>query len=141
MEPEKENPISQPQPFIFIRDGVPEEVQPEQWQWIAFYSEKDFIKQFDEKTFTFHQFKEIDQTRLDIFVMQSLRDPRKIYALHFKPWMKLIHAYRHTVLNVGTPDEIRFKTYRFGYEESVNGRRRKTIFTIYPDDTLHMDTE
>lgn len=130
-----------PAAYKFVRDGVPESVQPERWGWIALYNDGTRLEQFevfDWETGVFHQFKEIDQSKLDAFVMENLENPALSYTIHFAPGMRLIHYYRNTVLNAGTEDEQRFKAYCFGYAESVEGRARKTILQIWPDDTCHI---
>ena len=84
-----------------------EDVIEELWQWEAYYSGGTVLKQFDtntpvpkfgENAFLFHQFKEIDQKRLQTFKMVSPRLNRE-YSLIFSPdrWT-LIHQYIRSVL-------------------------------------------
>lgn len=131
----------EPKVFRFVRNGVGEEVKLERWKWLAYYSEHDFIEQFDEKTETFHQISEIDQSRLEYFAMHSSEDPRKLHILHFKPGMELIHYYRNTVLNAGTAQEVRYKIYCFGYAEKIADQVRKTVIMIHPDDTVRITND
>lgn len=127
---------------VIKHESVEEEVKPERWRWLAFYgSAEDYLKQFDEETGIFHQFAEIDQSRLDYFAMVSAEDPRKQQIIHFPKGAKLIHYYRNTVLNVATPQEVRFKTYCFGYEQMIGGQKQKIVFMIYPNDTVHIETD
>lgn len=118
--------------FKFYRDGKEEEVDIERWVWVALYNDNSFLKQFDEETGFYHQFKEIDQSRLSVFIMQSVSDPAKRYELHFREGMKLIHYYRNVVLNAATPQEVRYRLYCFGFSEEGH----KVIFQIYPNDMV-----
>jgi hypothetical protein len=122
--------------FKIIKDGKEEIVSLERWVWVAIYKDGTYLKQFDEGTGLFHQFKEIDQNKLDVFVMQSVQEQTKRYEIHFKEGMSLIHYYRHTVLEFGTPQEQRIKVYCFGYKENIEGKSRKTILQIYPNDVV-----
>lgn len=129
------------QKFFFLRDGIPEEVPAERWRWIAVYKGGAALCQFEESSTgngIFHQFKEIDQDRLERFIMHSAEDSTKLYVIHITPGMRLIHYYRNTVLNAGTELEERIRAYCFGYAETIEGRSRKTIIQIYPDDTCHI---
>lgn len=120
--------------FKFIKDGITIDAgQLERWQWVAIYNDNTSLKQFDETTGFFHQLKEIDQTKLNIFRM--LCDDLKMqYDLVFNPTeMKLIHFYRNSILR---NDKYRLKSYCFGYEKRVKGVSVKTIATILPNDAL-----
>jgi len=112
-----------------------EEVVPEKWQWEAHFFDGTVLKQFGDDG-TFHQFKEIDQNKLMLFKMVSI-EGRSPYTLFFDPQkMKLIHFYRRTRLNVGTPAEQRITLYCFGYETNINGIVHKVIMAILPNDEL-----
>jgi hypothetical protein len=118
--------------YTFIRNGIEEEVNAEKWRWIAIYSDGEVLKQFDDENH-FHQFKEIDQSKLAVFRM--LKDDTSMnYDLIFNSAdMKLIHFYRHTQLENGA---IKLKCYVFGYEKNINGVTVKSLQMIMPDDKL-----
>ena len=118
--------------FKFNNNGITEEVSLERWGWVAVYKDRTELRQFDEETGTFHQFKEIDQSKLDMFKMVS--KDKLPYTLMFDPnTMKLIHYYKTSVLENG---QIKLRSYCFGYEKNINGVVVKTIATILPTDNL-----
>jgi len=111
------------------------ETPPEVWQWEAHYEDGTILKQFDDDGL-FHQFAEIDQSRLAVFKMVSPRHPQ-IYTLLFSdPGMKLIHFYRNTILNAGTSTERRTRLYCFGYEKKIGSKTEKVILVITPTNDL-----
>jgi len=125
--------------YKFYREpGKYIEAKPERWRWEAYYTDGTSLKQFDDSTGLYHQFREIDQGKLDRFVMRH----EKSYlvppiTLKFKPWMKLIHHYDVTVsYSVGTGGRSggSERVYCFGYE----GRGNKVIIRILPDDTIEV---
>jgi hypothetical protein len=110
-------------------------VTAEKWQWVAIYNDGTSLKQFDDAGF-FHQFKEIDQSKLFVFRMVS---GSFMYSLIFDPViMKLIHFYQNTTLNMGTDIESKIKVYCFGYEMNIGGKTYKHISAIMPDNNLVM---
>lgn len=122
-------------PYTFIRDGVPEKVLPEKWRWVAKYRDNTILKQFGDDGI-FHQFKEIDQSKLMAFQMVSPDSPQ-VFSIAFVPEeMKLIHFYRNPILAGGSPNERRLKFYVFGYEQKVHGHVAKSFFMITPDNEL-----
>ena len=124
----------------FNRDGILENVPEERWQWLAIYSDDTSLRQFGTDE-VFHQFKEIDQSKLREFRMFS---GSRFFSLMFQPGMKLIHFYDYYVLNANilepnkdTPKTKRFKNYVFGYEKGSE----KCLFTIMEDDNLAISRE
>lgn len=103
-----------PNIYSFNRDGVPEAVVREAWRWEAYYTDGSVAFQFDDRDHSFHQFAEIDQTRLAVFKM--VHDNRPAIILDFPQGAKLVHKYINTVLNVGTKNETRTRMYIAGYE-------------------------
>lgn len=119
--------------YKFLRDGKEELVKPEIWRWVAFYNDGTSLEQFDKNGF-FHQFQEIDQSRLVAFKMVS-PEHSQVYAIPFDPkTMKLIHFYRRTGLRVGTPDFKEVKFYCFGYESKGS----KHLLVIIPNGEVIM---
>lgn len=114
----------------FYRDGKEEKVSPEVWQWEAVYSDGEILKQFDDSGI-FHQFKEIDQSRLFAFKMLSSVFPHS-YTLLFEEGMKLIHFYYRYCFRAKTPQEKKFTVYCFGYQK----KKEKKIFMIMPNGEL-----
>lgn len=111
--------------FLSKETGQWEAVEPENWRWEAHYSNGEVLKQFDDSGL-FHQFAEIDQSRLFAFKMVS--DDKPPYTLLFPEGGKLIHFYRNIVLGMGTPNMRKIRLYCFGYER--NGV--KVILVITP---------
>ena len=106
-----------------------ENVADERWRWIAVYGNGTFLKQFDDDCI-FHQFKEIDQSKLTIFSMVS---GNKQINLEFKPdTMKLIHFYLIYGRKFAGEPDVQHKLYCFGY--AMNGTNH--IFVILPDDNI-----
>lgn len=118
--------------YRFYREstGEWESVSPERWQWEAHYVDGTVLKQFDESTGLFHQFKEIDQDNLHAFIMTCHGRPPLV--LHWKQGYKLIHFYSNIIMNAGTPAEQRVRIYCFGYQNGNN----KVIMCIMPDDGM-----
>ncbi len=110
---------------------APEEV----WQWEVTYEDGQILKQFDDDGL-FHQFAEIDQSRLAMFKMVSHRYPQTYSLLFTDPSMKLIHFYRNTILNAGTSAEQRTRMYCFGYEKKIGPKTHKVIMMITPSNGL-----
>lgn len=110
---------------------TPEEV----WAWEAHYEDGAVLKQFDDDGL-FHQFSEIDQSRLAIFKMTSKIYPQTYSLLFSDPNMKLIHFYRNTVLNATTDLEERSRYYCFGYEKKIGARTYKFLMIITPANEL-----
>lgn len=113
--------------YKFLKDGNIIEVDKEKWCWEAYYTDGSFLKQFDDGGW-FHQFSEIDQSRLKVFKMVG----DGCHTLLFSPKMKLVHYYKRYVLNFGTVNEKRFTAYVFGYEVKINNRTVKNLQVITP---------
>lgn len=116
------------------------EIPEETWGWIAEYKNGLILEQF-EKTVkkdsgivgSFHSFYEIDQSQLKYFKMVFMPLPAVSYKIAFNPeTMKLVHFYRNTVLESGTPMERKYRTYCFGYEKDSG----ITLNCILPDNSL-----
>ena len=103
-------------------------VPSEKWQWIAHYSDGTSLMQFDMKG-VFHQFKEIEQDKLARF---SMVNNEQHFELLFPKGAKLIHFYRNTIFEMGTPNEARIRLYCFGYEVE----RVTVLLVIMPDGHL-----
>lgn len=121
--------------FYRRENGIWEGVEPVLWQWEAHYDDGSILKQYDDEGF-FHQFKEIDQSRLKCFIMRNVENGR-CFTLIFPPRAKLIHFYRNIIKNVGTLLEERERTFCFGYEV----RGFKQLFVILPNGDLIITNE
>lgn len=96
------------------------------WKWIASYDDGSRLEQFDQDG-VFHQFKEIDQSRLVYFHLVSDKGMTK--SLVFKPGMKLIHFYRQTVLENG---QIHLTMTVIGWERPGE----KVLMVVMPNDEV-----
>ena len=104
-----------------------ENVNPELFRWEAHYSNGEVLKQFDDSGI-FHQFAEIDQSRLSVFKMVG----PQTYTLLFEKGMKLIQYYDRYTLNANTPQQTKLTIYCFGYQKG----KEKKIFMIMPNGEL-----
>lgn len=121
--------------FQRLETGQVENVIKERWCWEAHYIDGTFLKQFDDNGI-FHQFREIDQSKLLSFKMVN-HESGNVFTLIFNPKiMKLIHFYRNIVLNVGTSEEKKIKLYCFGFEKKFFGRTQKSLMAIMPSGEL-----
>jgi len=91
-----------------------EVVDPVQWMWEAEYQDGTILKQYADDR-AFHQFKEIDQTKLLAFHMVN-KDTKERKTIIIPTHAKLIHFYRNTRLQVGRADERFFRCFVYGYE-------------------------
>lgn len=122
--------------YKFLNDqGSWIEAEPEVWQWEVVYEDGNVLKQFGDDGI-FHQFAEIDQSKLAMFKMVSPQYPHTYELLVSDPSMKLIHFYRNTILNAGSEDEKHIKLYCFGYEKKVGGKTQKILMAITPTNEL-----
>lgn len=93
---------------------IEEEVALEKWAWHVYYTDKTELYQFDTD-FKFHQFKEIDQTKLDYFEMISTDNPNLRHSIDCKDVDQIFHFYRNVRLDIGGSNETKLRFYCFGY--------------------------
>ena len=116
--------------YKFNKDGTWIPAVKETWCWEATYFDGTVLKQFGDDGI-FHQFKEIDQTKLHLFKM--VHETKSPFTIVFNPdRMKLIHFYRNSRLNIGTPEETFLTAYCFGYEVNESGRTVKSMLMLLP---------
>lgn len=117
--------------YKFLKDGKEILTSKEIWCWEAYYNDGTILKQFGDDGF-FHQFKEIDQSKLQLFRMVS-DNFTQIYSVPFDPnSMGLIHFYRTVRLNVYTPQFKEIKCYCFGFEKKMKYNKDRHILVILP---------
>lgn len=126
--------------YLFYRDGKPEKVQPERWQWVAMYNDGTELRQFEspEKEGVhglFHQIREIDEKKLHVFRMIN-PETGKFHDILIEPGMHFYHQYRRITLRKGAPNEQKITWYMFGYTKKYWGKTHKLINFILPDDSL-----
>jgi hypothetical protein len=97
------------------------------------YDDGSHLAQFDDRDGTFHRFAEIDRARLAHFRLVHRDGPLRGFDIPIRPGMRPIHAYRVLTLNAGTPEEVRIRTYLFGYQETLNGRNVKAVLQVWPE--------
>lgn len=117
--------------YKFYREssGEWEDVSPERWAWEAHYNDGTILRQFDDSGI-FHQFKEINQSKLHHFAMVSKGKPPII--LNWNVGYKLIHFYSNIRLEIGGANERTYRIYCFGYQVDDH----KVIMCIMPDDGI-----
>lgn len=117
--------------YKFLKDGKEIITSKEVWCWEAYFNDGTVLKQFGDDGF-FHQFKEIDQSRLELFRMVSDDFPQ-VYSVPFSPnEMSLIHFYRTIRLNVYTSQFKEIKCYCFGFEKKRSHLNEKHFMVILP---------
>lgn len=106
-----------------------EEVKLERWIWGVVYQDGTELKQYDADG-KFHQFKEIDQNKVRLFVMLN-PETGKRFDLLKKEGMQLFHFYRicGTIDGEGRREN---RVYVFGYKE----KKHTAYHYILPNDTL-----
>jgi hypothetical protein len=117
--------------YKFLKDGKEIQCEKEVWCWEAYFNDGTVLKQFGDDGI-FHQLREIDESKLDLFRMVSDSFPQ-IYSVPFNPdEMKLIHFYRIIRLNVYTPQFKEIKCYCFGFEKKRSRSNEKHFIVILP---------
>lgn len=119
--------------YTFARDGVEEVVQPERWGWGVVYADGTELKQFGDDG-RFHQFREINQEEVEMFVMYRLDDESKRIDVIVDSQTQVFHFYRNLILDVGADMGRRVKVYVFGTKNAVTGATQYNY--ILPDDRL-----
>ena len=118
--------------YKFFKDNKVIDVNKEVWCWEAYFSDGTVLKQFGDDGL-FHQFQEIDQSKLQLFRMVSDNFPQ-IYSVPFDSnTMGLIHFYRIVRLNVYTPEFKEIKCYCFGFEKKMKYNKDRHILVIVPN--------
>lgn len=102
--------------YVFVRDGVPEEVNAERWVWGVVYKDNTELHQFGDDGI-FHQFKEIKQDEVKLFSMYRLDDMSKRHDLVKTDGMQIFHFY----VNIGDLNnpEYKKKIYAFGFKDTT----------------------
>lgn len=124
---------------------VPErviEIPLEKWAWHVVYDDGSELHQFDRDEDAdgkrwFHQFKEIDQSRVKFFEMVNVENPKLRYSIDVTMDVgQVFHFYRRSRLNIGTPQETKVCFYCFG--AVVNGT--SIYHFILPDNRIVITT-
>lgn len=98
----------------------------EQYSWKAVYEDGTSLFQYDDDSMEFHQFAEIDQSKLHLFQIFNSSNQADgdipVTTIIFNPaCMKLIHFYKRYTMAMLTPEEQKFTMTVIGYETS-NGK-------------------
>jgi len=97
---------------------------------------REEMHQFGEDG-TFHQFKDIEQEQVEMFVMYKFEDMgKRIDLIIDNPEKQVFHFYRTNIFSAGKPEERRTRTYCFGYKNKETGEQRYNY--ILPDDRIVM---
>lgn len=106
--------------WTFARDGVEEEVKPEEWAWEVGYRDGGFLSQFGDDG-KFHQMREIEQDRVACFIMYKMDDHAVRRDVFIRPGMRVFHFYHRHVFQFGDGEETRATTYCFGWKDPMSG--------------------
>lgn len=102
--------------YTFVREGVPEEVTEEAWGWGVVYRDGTELRQFGDDG-VFHQFREIDQAKVCMFVMYRMDDQEKRYDMLVREGVQIFHFYRNFIFDAGQKGETKVKVYVFGWKD------------------------
>lgn len=116
--------------YQFVREGKPERVALERWAWGVVYKDGTELRQFGEDGI-FHQFKEIVQEQVAMFVMYRTDDESKRIDMPVHEGMQIFHLYRNLVLENSSR---RVRVYVFGWKKT--GVTVASYNYILPDDRL-----
>ena len=123
----------QPLTYKFNNEVVP----LERWTWGVVYRDGTELHQFDDKG-VFHQFQEIDQERVSLFVMFKPDDPTKRIDTVVNLDMQLFQFYRNVGIDYGAPTFRLVRVFVFGWKTRETGEA--SYHFILPDDRVVMST-
>lgn len=116
--------------YYLTKNETKIEAKPEKWAWGVIYNDGTELKQFCEDG-TFHQFVEIEQSKVQMFIMYQLENHNKRIDL-VTEGKNIFHFYRHTTFSMLTPEQRKVQVYCFGYKD-----KDKTAYHyILPDDRV-----
>jgi hypothetical protein len=119
--------------YSFNENGKEITVAIERWVWGVQYKDGSYLQQFDDMG-RFHQFKEIDHSKVHLFYMYKPEDQTKRVELLLSDTMQIFHFYRNICLEMLTEQEKKIKIYCFGWKDKVTGAQLYNF--IMPDDRL-----
>lgn len=119
--------------YTFTRDGQKEIVALERWGWGVVYKDGRELHQFGNN-FDFHQFAEVVQEDVAMFVMYRTDDMSKRIDMPMRGDLQLFHFYRKGRLDIGTASERPFHVYVFGWKDRATGACSYNY--ILPDDRI-----
>lgn len=108
------------------------EAIPERWVWGVVYKDGTELKQFGDDGI-FHQFGEINQEEVAMFVMYKFDDDSKRIDLPVEG-KQIFHFYRNLVFDMLTEGERKVRAYCFGYKDKETGA--SAYHFILPDDRI-----
>lgn len=114
-------------------DKKVESVEAETWGWGVLYKDGSELKQFSPDK-TFHQFKEVNQPEVKMFVMYKLDDMSKRIDMPISEPLQLFHFYRKITLNMLQEDERKVHIYVFGWKNTL--KDTVSYNYILPDDRI-----
>jgi hypothetical protein len=103
----------------------------EVWAWGVVYKDGTELKQFDYSYQRFHQFGEIQQDNVEMFVMYKTDESGKRIDLICNGNVQYFNFYRNLILD---NDTRRVRIYIFGWKNKDNGACSYNY--ILPDDRL-----
>lgn len=117
---------------FYPESGEPIDAELERWRWEAIYTDGTSLCQFEDGNpfGTFHQFKDIDQSK--VFAFRMVSDEAPSISMIIPSGAKLIHFYRNAMLDVGGPNSTRVRLYCFGYQLGST----KVMTVILPDNSI-----
>ena len=109
----------------------------EKYYWVAIYTDGSFLMQYEKQnnnTYIRNSFYDIDQSKLDLFVIKSFEDDNKVFQLQFDPkYMKLIWYWDRN-MSLATKDIV--TTHCIGWQENHENKQIKIILKIKEDGTV-----
>lgn len=88
----------------------------------------------------YHYFAEIEQSRVEHFIMQKFSDPKQSFTMVIEPGMVIFHRYLKTHPYY-LPADKEVRTFYFGWEKKIFGRKHKVCNHILPDGRIVQSIE
>ena len=108
----------------------------EKYYWVAIYTDGSFLIQYEkqnENEYLRHSFYEIEQNKLDLFVIKSFNNDKQLFQLQFNPKiMKLIWFWDR---NMNLSNNTIETTHCIGWQETHDNKQIKVILRIKEDGT------
>ena len=109
----------------------------EKYYWVAIYTDGSFLMQYkkiDDNTYIRNSFYDIEQSKLDLFIIKSFIDDSKVFQLQFDPKIMKLIWYWDRNMSLSTREIV--TSHCIGWQETYNNKQIKVILKIKEDGSV-----